>query len=100
MSRWFAAACLGLSGALALSACDTGPGKEVTDFASTLGKDTCGAISHQYLVGRSVAHLNVTELPRNTRVVPAGTSPGTSKQEKRMTVIIGGGDQVTRVYCG
>lgn len=100
MSHWYATACLGLAGAFALAACDTGPGKDVTDFASTLGTDTCGAVSHQYLVGRSVAHLNVTELPRNTRVVPAGTSPGTTENQKRMTVIIGGGDQVTRVYCG
>lgn len=100
MSRLFATACLGLAGSLALAACDTGPGKDVTEFASTLGTDTCGAVAHQYLVGRSVAHLNVTELPANTRVVPAGTSPGTSENPKRMSVIIGGGDQVTRVYCG
>lgn len=100
MSRWFAAAGLGLVGALALAACDTSAGRQATKIATDVGTDTCGAVSRQYLVGRSGAQLAATELPRDTRIVPAGTSPGTTKNEKRMTIIMGGGDQVTRVYCG
>ncbi|PZQ52576.1 MAG: hypothetical protein DI556_02710 [Rhodovulum sulfidophilum] len=99
MPRWIAATCLGLTGLLALSACDTGPGKDIYDFAGTLGQDSCGAVSNQNLVGKTVAELNVVDLPRNTRVIQPGATPGTSRDERRMTVIIGG-DKVTRVYCG
>lgn len=100
MSRWFAATCLGLAGAFVLSGCDTEAGRQAQNLARNMGSDSCGAVRNQNLVGRTTELLNVTELPRNTRVVPVGSSAGPIGDERRMTVIIGSGNVVTRVYCG
>lgn len=100
MSPWVSATCLGLAGVFVLSACDTDMGRRAENLARNMGSDSCGAIRHQNLVGRTTEHLNVTELPRNTRVVPVGSSAGQIGDERRMTVIIGSGNKVSRVYCG
>ena len=93
--------CAGFGALLALGACENMKAPAGLEKAATdIGTDSCGAVSHQWLVGDSVAQLKATDLPRGTQVIfPGMQTPPVSKPQ-RMTVIVGGGDVVTRVYCG
>lgn len=94
------AAGLGLCGLLALGACDKLRSSGVEKVATDIGTDTCGAVSHQWLVGNSAAQLDAAQLPKGTQVIfPGMPTPPVSKPG-RMTVVVGGGDEVTRVFCG
>ncbi len=93
--------CAGVGAILALSACENAKAPDgLVDLATDMGTDSCGAVSHQWLVGDSVAQLRATDLPRGTQVIFPGMQTPPISNEKRMTVIVGGGDVVTRVYCG
>ena len=102
MNHPIRAACLGLGALLALGACDKmrSGGEEVAGAAGMLGKDSCGAIDHQSLVGQSAAQLDASTLPAGTRVLFPGMAVTGDEKPERMNVEVGGGDKVTRVYCG
>lgn len=98
MNHRFGTACLGLGVLLALGACenmDTGDGT-----VAISGRDSCGAIDHQDLVGQSAASLDASALPAGTRVLYPGMPATTEDRADRMSVEVGGGDNVTRVFCG
>lgn len=91
---------VGLGVLLALGACDKLKSSGVEQAATDMGTDTCGAVSHQWLVGNSAAQLDAAKLPKGTQVIfPGMRTPPVSKPS-RMTVVVGGGDEVTRVFCG
>ncbi|WP_181164474.1 I78 family peptidase inhibitor [Amaricoccus solimangrovi] len=102
MNHPFRAACLGLGALLALGACAglRSGGEEVAAASAGSGRDSCGAIDHQSLVGQSAATLDPAALPEGTRVLFPGMPATTDHREDRMNVEVGSGDKVARVYCG
>ncbi|MFQ8430304.1 I78 family peptidase inhibitor [Amaricoccus sp. W119] len=98
MNHPFRPACLGLGVLLLLGACENMTTGEGTTAIS--GRDSCGAIDHQDLVGQSAAALDASALPEGTRVLYPGMPATTDFRPDRMSVEVGGGDTVARVVCG
>jgi len=72
-----------------------------TQYGSLAGADACGAEERQVFVGQRVDALNDVALPEDTRVLfPGAVADTETEVSDRLTILIGTGDTITRVYCG
>lgn len=97
----------GLGLLLALGACDKMKAPAAPEAsanaappAAGAGKDTCGAASHQALVGTGAGSLDSTALPKGTRVLFPGMPMTMDYRGERLNVSVGKDDKVDKVFCG
>lgn len=78
----------------------TAAGSEMATAAPAASAGGCGAETRQSLIGQSVSVLDASALPPDARVLFPGMSASSEFRPGRLNIVIGGGDQVERVYCG